>query len=179
MRKRGSRIYFTLFWLILIVTGCSEPGSSSVDTKYSEYLCALSGRYRAISGTEVSSTVGVLQIFSGADQDDVTDVAAIVRGELLLESRERKVIDQVISSIQLEEDGTDAACDLKRNASWILVAYDTTLERTGVIRLYECSREAAVLIGIRPVGDAAITYSRETGAVLRSLGVIHLGPKSS
>lgn len=173
MRKRGNCIciLFTLFGLAVSFTGCSAPESWFVDTKYSEFLSILSTRYRAIAGNDVSSTVSVVQIFSGSDQKDVTNFAAIVRGELLFESREPQVIDQIFSSMHVKESEANVGCDMTSNADWILVAYDTTLKRVGVIRLYDCGGKVATFVGIRPIGDAAITYSRNTGAMLGSLGL--------
>jgi hypothetical protein len=175
MRKHSNYIcrLFTFFWLDLIVTGCSNPEPWFIDIKYSEFLSVLSTKYRAISGNDVPSTVGVVQIFSGSDQKDVTSFSAIARGQLLFESREPKVIDRLLSSMQAKESEANAGCDLRSNADWIFVAYDTTLKRIGVISLYKCGSETTRLVGIRPVGDAAITYSRTTGAVLRSLGLMH------
>jgi hypothetical protein len=147
-----------------------------VDVDYSEFLSVLGGRYRIVAGTEPSATVGVVQIFTGAGQRNFTDVAEITRGELLLESRDRNVIDRLISAMQLHETSTDASCRLDIEAAWILVAYDAALFRAGVIRLYECGQDTETIVGIRPVGDTAITYSREAGATLRSLGLIGASP---
>jgi hypothetical protein len=155
--------------LLLLIVGCSESRKlPPVDVRYSEFLSILGGSYTAISGSEASTTVGVVQVFSGRGRRGSADLAEVTRGELLFESRQRDVIDRLISAIQHHEPIEDPSCDLGKGATWILVAYDSALFRAGVIRLYACGQRDKTVVGVNPVGDAGIKYSREAVAVLRS-----------
>ena len=157
--------------LLLLIVGCRDSRVfPPVDIRYSEFLSVLAQNYTAISGSDASTTVDVLQIFAG-DRRSLADLAEATRGELLFESRQRDVIDRVIAAIQRAEPTGKAACDLGKGATWILVAYDSALFRAGVIRLYSCDESGETVLGVNPVGDAAITYSRDAVAVLGSLGL--------
>ena len=175
----GSRpincLHFLIGSLIVLIcaTGCTDSFRSiSVDPRYSEFLSVLSAEYKEISGNNASSTVGVLQIFAGG-QNDVSSLPAATRGELLFESRSREVIDDLIQAIQreIEDTGASSPCDLGEGSDWILVAYDSMLPRVGVIQLYSCREADETVIGIRPAGDAAITYSRDARTALEERGL--------
>lgn len=166
-----------LFGLLLLIEGCDSRVLPPVDVGYSEFLSVLGGSYRTIAGSQASTTVGVVQIFSGAGRRNFVDLAEATRGELLFESRQRDVIDRLISTIQHDEANAVPSCSLAREATWVLVAYDAALFRAGVIRLYACGEGVEAVVGIRPVGDAAITYSREARVMLRSLGLIEAKKK--
>lgn len=159
--------------LLLLIMGCSDSRVLPlVDVRYSEFLSVLGDNYSALSGSEAATTVGVVQVFSGKGRRGVADLAEVTRGELLFESRQRGVIDGLISAIQQHEPVEDPSCDLGKGATWVLVAYDSALFRAGVIRLYACGEGDEAVVGVSPVGDAAITYSRAAVAVLRSHGLI-------
>ncbi len=157
--------------LLMLITGCSDSRVfPPVDTRYSEFLSVLGENYAAIAGSSASTTVGVVQIFAG-DRRTLIDLAEATRGELLLESRQRDVIERLIAAVQQREPTTTASCDLGK-VNWVLVAYDSALFRAGVIRLYSCNDAGETVIGVAPAGDAAITYSRQAVVVLRTLGLI-------
>jgi hypothetical protein len=159
--------------LLLLILGCGDSrGLPPVDVRYSEFLSVLGSNYSALSGSEASTTVGVVQVFLGRGRQSVADLVEATRGELLFESRQRDVIDGLISAIQHHEPIGDPSCDLGKGATWVLVAYDSALFRAGVIRLYACGEGDETVVGVSPVGNAAITYSREAVAVLRSHGLI-------
>jgi hypothetical protein len=175
----GSRAINCLHFLIrslvvsICATACTDPlRPISVDARYSEFLSVLSAQYKEISGNNASSTVGVIQIFTGG-QNDVSSLPAATRGELLFESRSREVIDHLFQAIQqdIENGGASSPCDLGKGSDWILVAYDSMLPRVGVIQLYSCGEADEKVIGIRPAGDAAITYSRDARAALEARGL--------
>lgn len=155
--------------LLPLLVGCGDVRAvPPVDVRYSELLSVLGYNYRAISGTDSSATVAVLQIFSRGG-DDVSSLRDATQGQLLFESREREVIDRLISAVQQRDPTPAASCDFESGPTWILVAHDAALFRAGVIRLYICGEGAEAVLGIRPVGDAAITYSSDALSVFRSL----------
>jgi hypothetical protein len=155
--------------LLPLLVGCGDVRAvPPVDVRYSELLSVLGDNYRAISGTDSSATVAVLQIFSRGG-DDVSSLRNATQGQLLFESRQREVIDRLITAVQQRELASAASCDFESGPTWILVAYDSALFRAAVIRLYICGSGDEAVLGIRPVGDAAITYSRNALSVLESL----------
>jgi len=161
-----------------IFSGCGERGLvPPVDTQYSEFISVLSGNYERISGANATETVGVVQIFFG-DGRDVSDLSQVTKEPLLFESRERGRISQMLQSIQRFDTDANGHCDLS-GPSWILVAYDSALFRVGVIRLYPCSTDEGQVVGVRPVGDAAIMYSRDAVDALRAIGVLEVGSSPS
>jgi len=166
----GYRIAKALL-VCLLPFGCGDSvATPRVDGRYSELLTVLGQHYAAISGDKASATVGVVQIFSGSTRR-VDTLLEASSGELLLESRQRDLIDELIASIQHVRPEEDPQCDLGRGPDWILVAHDSELFRVGVIRLYLCGRDESV-VGIRPIGDAAIVYSREAATFMRSHGLV-------
>ena len=171
MTRLPSRTIAASLGLLTLVTGCSDSRVfPPVDTRYSEFLSVLGENYVAISGSSASTTVGVVQIFVG-DRRTFIDLGEATRGELLLESRQRDIIERLITAVQQRESTTTASCDLGK-VDWVLVAYDSELFRAGLIRLYSCSDAGEPVIGVAPAGDAAITYSRQAVVVLRSFGLI-------
>ena len=169
MRRRVLGMGSVALFLLQPLAGCGQvPAVPSIDVRYSEFLSVLGDNYRAISGTDSASTVAVLQIFS-SDSDDVSSLSRATQGQLLFESRQREVIDRLLLSVQQRDLISAASCDLKSAPAWILVAHDSALFRAGVIRLYVCGEGDEAVLGVRPVGDAAITYSRGALNVLRSL----------
>ena len=158
--------------LLLFITGCDHRVFPPVDVGYSEFLSVLGENYKAIAGSQISTTVGVVQIFSGIDRRNLVDLAEATGGQILFESRQRDVIDRLISAIQQEEKIANPSCNLAKAPPWVLVAYDSGLFRAGVIRLYECGEGAEMVVGVRPVGDTGIMYSREAAAMLRSFGLV-------
>jgi len=161
-------------WLLLVsmllLDGCGDSTATPpVDSRYSEALSVLGSNYAAISGDRSSATVGVVQIFSGGKRGATTWGSATA-GELLFESRRRDVIDELIDSLQHGEPSASDPCDLGAGPAWILVAYDSQIFRIAVIRLYACGSAGSV-VGVVPMGDAAIHYSSETANFLRSHGL--------
>lgn len=164
--------------LLLLSAGCERRVFPRIDVSYSEYLSVVGRNYETVAGRSASTTVDVVQVFSGAGVRDLTDLADVTGRKLILESRIRDVIDGLISAIQHSETNEKISCDIAGEATWILVAYDTALFRAGVIRLYACGSGSEMFLGVRPVGDAAITYSREGAAMVRSLGLTEVGQLS-
>jgi hypothetical protein len=155
--------------LLLLIASCGDSRNlPPVDVRYSEFLSVLGENYTAISGSAASTTVGVVQM--GRGRQSVADLAEATRGEVCLRVPSTRRDRRVDLRDPEHEPTQNPSCDLGNGATWIVVAHDSALFRTGVIRLYACGEGEETVVGVTPAGDAGITYSREAVGVLRSLG---------
>lgn len=140
-----------------------------VDESYSEALTVLTEQYEAVAHSRPATTVKVVQIFAPGPRD-VVYVSDVTRGRLVYESRTPSEIEALFESLQAADGRGN--CHLGESAALAMVAYDRDLPRVGIIRLYECQGESGPVIGIRPLGDAALVYSSTAVAYLHSIGAL-------
>lgn len=151
-----------------ILLACDSQDRFVVDARYSEYLTVNSKEYEVAARTNGMATVKVIQVYAPGPSDG-TSLREATRGRLLYESREPSEIEALFRSLQTS--GNTGECDLGDSPKFILVAYDRDLPRAAVVRLYECDSIDGNVIGVRPVGDAGLDYSRAALDYLHEIGV--------
>jgi hypothetical protein len=155
--------------MTLAVLSCASPSEPvAVDSRYSEYLSVTSREYEAAARVTPATTVKVVQIFSPGGNDTVS-LRNSTRGRLVYETRAPGDIAAILDAIRSQE--APGSCDLSGDPAFVLVAYDRDLPRVGLIRLYKCEAQVGAVVGVRPAGDAAITYSSSGVAYLQRIGI--------
>ena len=161
--------WFAVLLISTILMGCSsEQGSYIVDVRYSEYLTVASKEYVGATRKNAMTTVKVVQLYKPGKVDGVS-LQEATQGRLLYESREPSEIEAFFQSLQTS--GASVECGIGGSPAILVVAYDRDLPRAGIIRLYKCDTADGSVIGVRPIGDAALSYSRAALDYLRQIGV--------
>jgi len=161
-----------MVWLVTsTLAGCAGSGEtpSVVDVRYSEHLTVASAEYESAARTNAMMTVKVVQVYApSADHRNLLRESS--RGVLLYESRQPSEIQALFQSLQTTSPTGE--CDLGHEPKFVVVAYDRDLPRAAVVRLYECDTTDGKVIGVRPVGDAALDYSQAALVHLKRIGVL-------
>ncbi len=165
----NSAILAVFTGLCLAALGCADEGCSPpVNEDYSELLTVFSDNYREMLDGDPSRTVKTVQIYSGGEA--IACLSEIAREDLLVERRDPSQIGEILVALQQSVPHENATCNFS-GPSWTLVAYDADLFRVGVVRLSPCSDVEGNLIGVVPIGNVAIGYSREAVGVLKAVGI--------
>ena len=170
MAVAGSiRAWCFLALVVLWVVGCNSTSELlDIDSRYSESLSVVSREYEFAARTNAATTVQVVQVYAQGPKGNVSLLDA-TRGRLLYESRSSSEIMALFATLQSRE--SSGRCELGDDPAFVVVAYDRDLPRVGIIRLYKCDADGRAVIGIRPVGDAALGYSSVAVGYLREIGV--------
>ncbi len=157
-RRRFHGSYLAI--LLLVIAGACGPSGSQwfIDGQFSDALTIDAAQDLATSGFDATGAVSVLQVFrSSPEQSELMDVDQIRTLPMVLELRDRTLIEEYLRAAQQTDD--DAACN-PYDAETVLhfLAFDPDVLRVGYFRYYPCRESSAG--AILSSGGPAVVYTR-------------------